>query len=122
MNLSTPQQKLRTKTRVGAKVTETYDRAQTPYQRLLSHPGVLDKVDATGSPPNCRPRTGRRRRGRRPLQHLVGQGPPQDRHRRAQTATVYESKIKINNEPENRATPDESTTQTSWYLDMSHGT
>ena len=46
INLFTPQQKLRTKTRVGAKVTKTYDRAQTPYQRLLNHPGVLDEVDA----------------------------------------------------------------------------
>lgn len=45
-NLFTPQQKLLTKTRVGAKVTKTYDTARTPYQRLASHPGALDEVDA----------------------------------------------------------------------------
>ena len=45
-NLFTPQQKLISKTRVGAKVAKRYDRAQTPYQRLLAHPGVLDEIDA----------------------------------------------------------------------------
>jgi hypothetical protein len=45
-NLFTPQQKLVSKTRVGAKVSKKYDTAQTPYQRLLSHPDVLDDVDA----------------------------------------------------------------------------
>lgn len=45
-NLFTPQQKLATKTRVGAKVTKTYDTAQTPHQRLLTHPDALDDTDA----------------------------------------------------------------------------
>jgi hypothetical protein len=45
-NLFTPQQKLVSKTRVAAKVTKTYDTAQTPYQRLLGHPDHLDDVDA----------------------------------------------------------------------------
>jgi len=27
-------------------VTKTYDTARTPYQRLASHPGALDEVDA----------------------------------------------------------------------------
>jgi hypothetical protein len=45
-NLFTPQQKLTSKTRTGAKVTKKYDTAQTPYQRLLAHPGVLDEQDA----------------------------------------------------------------------------
>ena len=45
-NLFTPQQKLLTKTRVGAKVTKKYDTAQTPYQRLLQHPDQLDEHDA----------------------------------------------------------------------------
>ena len=45
-NLFIPQQKLATKTRVGAKVTKTYDTATTPYQRLLrDHPDTLDPVD-----------------------------------------------------------------------------
>jgi transposase InsO family protein len=37
INLFTPQQKLISKTRTGAKVSKRYDRAQTPYQRLLAH-------------------------------------------------------------------------------------
>jgi hypothetical protein len=37
------------KTRVGAKVTKTYDTAQTPYQRLLAHLEALDDLDP-GSP------------------------------------------------------------------------
>ena len=45
-NLFTPQQKLISKTRTGAKVTKKYDIAKTPYQRLLEHPGVLDDIDA----------------------------------------------------------------------------
>jgi len=49
INLFTPQQKLQSKTRVGAKVSKRYDRAQTPYQRLLTHaatnPAVLDQAD-----------------------------------------------------------------------------
>ena len=50
INLFTPQQKLLSKTRTGAKVSKRYDTAQTPYQRLLAHaavdPNVLDEVDA----------------------------------------------------------------------------
>ncbi|MDP9143854.1 MAG: transposase family protein [Actinomycetota bacterium] len=44
-NLFTPQQKLISKTRVGAKVTKRYDTATTPYQRLLQHPDALDDID-----------------------------------------------------------------------------
>jgi integrase-like protein len=50
INLFTPQQKLISKTRTGAKVSKRYDTAQTPYQRLLAHaatdPLVLDQFDA----------------------------------------------------------------------------
>ena len=46
INLFTPQQKLISKTRVGAKVSKKYDKAQTPYQRLLGHPVALDDIDA----------------------------------------------------------------------------
>jgi hypothetical protein len=45
-NLFSPQQKLFSKTRTGAKVTKKYDTAQTPYQRLLDHPNALDEADA----------------------------------------------------------------------------
>ena len=45
-NLFTPQQKLISKTRIGAKVIKKYDPAQTPYQRLLGHPDHLDPTDA----------------------------------------------------------------------------
>jgi hypothetical protein len=45
INLFTPQQKLISKTRAGAKITKRYDTAQTPYQRLLGHPDALDPID-----------------------------------------------------------------------------
>ncbi|GAB2473584.1 DDE-type integrase/transposase/recombinase [Luteococcus sediminum] len=45
-NMFIPQQKLVSKTRVGAKVTKRYDTATTPYQRLLrDHPTLIDEVD-----------------------------------------------------------------------------
>ncbi len=45
-NLFTPQQKLVSKTRVGAKVTKRHDTATTPAGRLLrDHPDILDNVD-----------------------------------------------------------------------------
>jgi len=42
-NFFQPVRKLLTKTRHGARVTKRYDRAQTPYQRLLAS-GVLSEV------------------------------------------------------------------------------
>ena len=46
-NVFGTQQKLKTKTRRGAKVTKTYDTAATPLTRLTrDHPGVLDPIDA----------------------------------------------------------------------------
>ena len=45
-NLFLPQQKLLTKTRIGAKVTKTYDLGATPYTRLTrDHPDLLDPLD-----------------------------------------------------------------------------
>lgn len=45
-NLFLPQQKLKTKTRNGARVTKTYDRAATPFTRLKrDQPGLLDPHD-----------------------------------------------------------------------------
>ena len=104
INLFTPQQKLRTKTRVGAKVTKTYDRAQTPYQRLLSHPGVLDEVDATTAlaGPACtatNPAAARRQVADL-CSTLLTRVRRKTVTRRAQTAAVYRSKIKINNRPD----------------------
>jgi hypothetical protein len=46
INLFTPTAKAAHQNRRGAKVTKTYDTAQTPYQRLLAHPETLDEVDA----------------------------------------------------------------------------
>lgn len=44
--MSTPQQKLKTKTCTGAKGTNTYDEAATPIRRLLrDHPTVLTDHD-----------------------------------------------------------------------------
>ena len=47
-NLFKPQQKLLTKTRQGAKVTKTYDKATTPFRRVLrDHPDYLTDHDKT---------------------------------------------------------------------------
>lgn len=43
-NYFQPSQKLVSKTRIGAKVTKKYDAAQTPCQRLLSHPDIQDQT------------------------------------------------------------------------------
>jgi hypothetical protein len=40
INFFIPQQKLLTKTRVGAKVTKKHDTAQTPFQRVMADPHV----------------------------------------------------------------------------------
>jgi len=46
-NFFLPQQKLLSKTRLGAKVIKKHDKAQTPYQRALTHPEV-DITDKAG--------------------------------------------------------------------------
>ena len=43
LNFLRPMRKLITKERRGSKVTKLYDRAQTPYQRLLAA-GALDQT------------------------------------------------------------------------------
>jgi hypothetical protein len=55
MNLFTPQQKLLTETRVGAKVTRTYDIGQTPYQRLLGQPRHSTTSTPAAWPHSSRP-------------------------------------------------------------------
>jgi hypothetical protein len=82
INLFTPQQKLATKVRVEAKVTKTYDTAQTPYQRPLAHPNALDEVDARRLADLLAATNPRRgpAPGRRPMRHPAGTGPPQNRH------------------------------------------
>jgi len=42
-----PQPKLLTKVRTGAKVTEKYDTATTPYHRSIKHPSIADDRKAT---------------------------------------------------------------------------
>jgi hypothetical protein len=101
-NLFTPQQKLTSKTRTGAKVTKKYDTAQTPYQRLLAHhPGVLDKRRTTTSQTvrNDQPRPGPPRR-HRPAEDPPWHGRAQKVTRRDKQNAVYLS----------RAILDESTT------------
>jgi hypothetical protein len=44
INFFSPQQKLISKTRIGAKVTKKYDPAQTPYQRVMASPHVSKKI------------------------------------------------------------------------------
>jgi len=46
INFFSPQQKLVSKTRHGAKVTKKYDMAQTPYQRVLASPDISKKIKA----------------------------------------------------------------------------
>ena len=47
VNFFSPQQKLISKTRIGAKVTKRYDTAQTPYQRVMASPHVTKKIKTT---------------------------------------------------------------------------
>ena len=46
-NYFCPQQKLISKSAHGAKVTKKYDRAQTPYQRVIASPHVTKKIKTT---------------------------------------------------------------------------
>lgn len=46
INFFTPQQKLISKTRTGAKVTKRYDTAQTPLQRVLADPRISRHITA----------------------------------------------------------------------------
>jgi hypothetical protein len=114
INLFTPQQKLLTKTRVGAKVTKTYDTAQTPYQRLLTHTEALDEIDArrlAGQLEATNPAAVRRQVGQL-CATLLQRVRRKTVTTRAQTAHVYRSRTKINKTPAKRASSDESTTPT----------
>jgi len=114
INLFTPQQKLASKTRVGAKVTKRYDTAQTPYQRLLAHPDALDDLDAarlanlllTTNPAQARRDVGQL------CATLLERVKRKTVTARAKTNRVYLAKTKINKPPSNRATSDEATTPT----------
>jgi hypothetical protein len=114
INLFTPQQKLLTKTRRGAKVTKTYDTAQTPYQRLLAHPEALDEVDArtlAALLEATNPAAARRQVGQL-CATLLERVRRKTITTRAQTAHVYRSRTKINKTPLKRASSDESTNPT----------
>ena len=47
INYFSPQQKLISKTRDGAKVTKRYDTAATPYQRVMADHGVPEQIKTT---------------------------------------------------------------------------
>jgi hypothetical protein len=114
INLFTPQQKLLTKTRIGAKVTKTYDTAQTPYQRLLAHPEAVDEVDArtlAALLEATNPAAARRQVGQL-CATLLARVRRKTVTARAQTAHVYRSRTKINKTPAKRASSDESTNPT----------
>jgi hypothetical protein len=111
INLFTPQQKLLTKTRVGAKVTKTYDIGQTPRQRLLTHPDILDDIDAhrlTTQLEATNPAAVRRQVGQL-CATLLERVRRKTVTARAQTAHIYRSRTKINKTPAKRASLDEST-------------
>ena len=110
INLFTPQQKLLSKTRTGAKVTKIYDTAQTPYQRLLAHLEALDDIDAralaaleTTNPAAARREVARLR------STLLERVRRKTVTARAQTAHIYRSRTKINKAPVKRASSHEST-------------
>jgi transposase InsO family protein len=116
MNLFAPQQKLVSKTRIGAKVTKRYDTATTPAQRLLrDHPDVLcdaDRNAIVSALDTVNPAQLRRDIGdlQNRLVYLAKQrGPVPNRPRRYH---VYDSGRKIDPlPPKKRASSDESTTQ-----------
>lgn len=124
INLFTPQQKLISKTRTGAKVSKRYDRAQTPYQRLLTdaatHPDApaLDDVDARRLAEllHATNPAAARREIARLCATLLERVKRKTVTRRAKTNRAYISGNKIKNatgEPvPKRALPDESTTHT----------
>jgi hypothetical protein len=112
INLFTPQQKLISKSRRGAKVTKRYDTAQTPYQRLLAHPEALDDIDArtlAALLEATNPAAVRRQVGQL-CATLLQRVRRKTVTARAQTAHVYRSRTKINKTPAKRAFSDESTT------------
>ena len=113
-NLYLPQQKLLTKTRIGAKVTKTYDPGATPYTRLTrDHPDLLDPHDqrhldqqvAALNPAQLRRDIALIQANL--LELARRSGPVQQRAKRNAT---YLNKTKIS-PPAKRAKPDESTTQ-----------
>ena len=114
INLFTPQQKLISKSRSGAKVTKRYDTAQTPYQRLLAHPEALDDIDARRLAAQLQatnPAAVRREVGQL-CATLLERVRCKTVTARAQTAHVYRSRTKINKTPVKRASSNESTTPT----------
>jgi hypothetical protein len=115
INLFTPQQKLLTKTRVGAKVTKTYDTARTPYQRLLNHhPEVVDDVDArrlAGLLETTNPAAARRQVAQLGAT-LLERVKRKTVTTRAKNNQTYLSKTKLTR-PTNRASSDEATTRST---------
>ena len=112
INLFTPQQKLLTKTRIGAKVTKTYDTAQTPYQRLQCHPDALDQADARtlAAQLEATNPAAARRHVAQLCATLLQRVRRKTVTARTQTAHIYRSRTKINKTPAKRASSDESTT------------
>jgi transposase InsO family protein len=115
-NVFLPQQKLRTKTRTGAKVTKTYDTAATPLTRLTrDHPDVLNPIDeadlthfrTTANPAQLR----------RDIDLVQANLLELARRRgivttRRKTNATYLNRTKMKT-PTTRAKPDESTTHTT---------
>ena len=114
INLFTPQQKLISKTRTWAKVTKRYDPAQTPYQRLLSHPDALDAVDSNRLA--TQHQATNPAQARRDIGQLCATLLERIKRKNVTTRTknnrVYLSKTKINKSLTNRASSNESTTHT----------
>ena len=117
VNLFIPQQKLKSKTRTGAKVTKTYDEATTPLRRLLrDHPDTLtdtDRTSLTDQLSNLDVHATRQHvlALQATLRELAARR-QQRLTRRAKTHHVYSSRTKLGAPPNTRASPRESTTKT----------
>ena len=115
-NLFNAQQKLVSKTRVGAKVTKRYDTARTPADRLLNDHDVLtdqDRAAITAQLHDVNPAAVRRRIGdiQNELIYLARRrGPVQKQPNRHH---VYDSRTKIKNGSKKRALSGESTNTAS---------
>ena len=93
-------------------MTKRYDTAQTPYQRLLSHPDTLDHIDAArlaGLLQTTNPAQARRDVAQL-CSTLLERVKRKNVTTRAKTNQVFLSKTKINKPPADRASLDESTT------------
>ena len=116
INLFTPQQKLVTKTRTGAKVTKTLRHRPNPLPAAAPPPAALDDGRRPPHLPallaTTNPAAARREVGP-PVRHPARAGPPQERHPPSPNQPPStDPEPRSTSRSTNRATSDESTTPT----------